>query len=141
MYSRHERRNDDGSIISVSEKHGTILKEGWFIMYKDSVLDFVANAPNLTVTKVWLFILAHQSYDVYVNVTQSYIAKKMNLSRPEVSRAVKWLEENGYLRKINECGQRKFLINPSISSCGRAAVAERKLLWSNNGIRSEDVLH
>ena len=130
MRVHSEVYTDDGKLVKSSDHLGTVMKDRWFVMYKDPVLEFVANAPNLDVTRVWLFLLANQSYDVYVDVSQAYIAENMNISASRVSRAMKWLEENNYLRRIKECGQRKILINPDVASCGRAAVSERKALWS-----------
>lgn len=117
---------ETGEFISSNTQNvGNKLKEGWIVIYKDKLEEFIKECPNFATMKVYMRIAAQQDYKTITFITPTYIAKDLGLSYPSVWAAVKWLEQHAYLRKVKENGSSGFIVNPTVTTCGKKNMEEK----------------
>lgn len=73
------------------------LKKDFFLAMGDGIMFLY----NLDLTKheyrVMLFLLSHMEFDNFCYNTQAYIADKLNLAQPDISKTLKSLESKGLI--------------------------------------------
>ena len=107
-------------ISSNQQKLGSKLKEGWIVVYKRALIKLLDDCPNCATLKVYLRIAAAQTYDTITYITTPYVAKSLGITYQTAWNAVRWLVNNGYLRKTsNPTGATGFIVNPLVSTCGK----------------------
>lgn len=124
--------DDNNNPISQVNKiiDGSVLKDGWVFMYKQAINDLLDDAPTFAVIKIFFRLASMQSYEPIVYTTLSHVAKLASLNYKTAWQAMKWLKENNYVKVVSVSGVRGYLINPSVSGCGRSAMKARIELWS-----------
>lgn len=131
MIKQYKLFDDDGNIVTEVETKGSVLKEGWIVMYKESLAALVREAPSMSVLKVFLELSSMQSFGVYVMTSKSNLAKRLQISRKTAWSALRWLSEHSYIHEDTLEGQTAFIINPSVSTCGSKNLVEKKKVWEN----------
>lgn len=109
-----------GWLISSSKKGRGAFRTGFTMVADIPVNDIVAD-KDLTnsAVRVFLGVLANMGYQNAALINQSELAKKINLDRPSVSRALKILVEKGYV-SVTERGRMKlYSVNPAVAFKGR----------------------
>ena len=70
---------------------------------------------------VLLFLISIMEYENILNVTQKELAEKLGIDAAEVSRSIKRLIENAYLRIVDKSGRQNiYQLNPHIGFKSRA---------------------
>ena len=115
-------------IASVDQNTGEILKgvvvycgvkqnpysTGW-IMNSQEALELLASDRDLTKEslRVLMFLMARLDFENWIQVTQKEIAEKLDLKKPNISKAVSLLEEKGIILRGPKVGRSyAFRLNP-----------------------------
>jgi predicted transcriptional regulator len=91
-----------------------------FYMASQLTAKHLAQAEDLNGTdiKVLLYLLSQIDFDNLAMVTQSHIAREMNVKQSQVSKALKKLEELMYIDKRNVGGNNAYYIEPFVAKKG-----------------------
>ncbi|WP_053104205.1 replication/maintenance protein RepL [Bacillus sp. FJAT-27231] len=114
---------ETGEIISLTMPYKPMksnLGGGWMAMYQDA-LNWMADAnlPNEQY-RVLMKLLARLDFENYLRVTQSEIAKELNMKQPNVAKAIKALLEQDIIRKGPKVGNSNtYRLNPYIGHKGQ----------------------
>ena len=123
----YDRRT--GKLMSTSTKIiGKTFGVGWVMSQKQQMIE-AARTFNGSTCRVWLYLMAKQTYGDYVLVGTDFLARELGTNRTVVGAAIKELEERHYLKRVNIDGNKGFIINPNLTACGRSAVYTRRALW------------
>lgn len=139
---RSKRRNMDGKTMEINlfdelgnqESHRTYqikvkLGSGWVPFYKRALNKLIEDCPKFSILKVYLRLAARQTYQKFVVVTQSQIAKELSMKPTTVSEAIKWLKDNEYLQIHDVDGHRGYLLNANVTLCGTKNVEGKAEIW------------
>lgn len=121
---------DDGSLVAKTVRKGTMLGEGWFVMYKEAVQRLLKECPNFATFKVFIQLASYQTYDVYVYVSIRQVATDLGMTYRTAWGCVKWLEAHKYLRRELQNGTPVFLLNHLVTTCGKKSLPAKSKLWS-----------
>lgn len=115
-------------IASIDQNTGEILKgvvvycgvkqnpysTGW-IMNSQEALELLASDRDLTKEslRVLMFLMARLDFENWIQVTQKEISEKLNIKKPNISKAVSLLEEKGIILRGPKVGRSyAFRLNP-----------------------------
>ena len=131
-------------LSSNSQLAGSRLKEGWIVVYKEALRKLMAECPNYATLRTYLYIATAQDYDTITMITTSYIAKETGMRYQTVWNSVKWLINNGYIKRASIKGSSGFIVNPLVSTCGRKNYDEKLRAFTEGlaemfGVNPEDV--
>lgn len=109
---------DTGKLIHETVSYGTQNGDGWVLVYRETFMNLALNAPPAAL-KVFIALMTKQDFERGINTTKKAIADILNISYDTVMVAFKWLKEHGYVKERKVNGQTKFLLNPSVTTCGK----------------------
>ena len=121
--------DDDGNVQAKHRWKSKPNPEGFILMYRTPIEELAADAPTLSVMKVFLLLSTMQQYEGGITTTQKAIAEKLGISQVHTSKAFKWLRENGYIGEQKVNGIKQFLLNPNVTTCGKKRQA-KEIQWS-----------
>ncbi len=87
---------------------------GW-IMNSQEALELLASDRDLTKEslRVLMFLMARLDFENWIQVTQKEISEKLNIKKPNISKAVSLLEEKGIILRGPKVGRSyAFRLNP-----------------------------
>ena len=122
---------DTGEIIRDSLSYGTQNGDGWMIVYKDAYMQLLRETANPTILRIFGSLMTKQTFDGGVKSTKKAIYDELGIERTSAWKAFKWLKENHYVKEIKTNGQTEFLLNPSVTTCGKNK-NEKIILWNEN---------
>lgn len=137
--------SETGELLSSNQQlAGSRLKEGWIVVYKESLRKLMADCPNYATLRTYLYIATAQDYDTITMITTSYIAKETGMRYQTVWNSVKWLINNGYIKRAEIKGSTGFIVNPLVSTCGRKNYDEKLKAFTEGitelfGVKESDV--
>lgn len=124
--------DDEGLLIKSTSFNDEGLQGGWFVMYKDSILHLLNECKELTKLKVFMFLASRQTFDTLIVTNVTFISKSLKMSYKSAWLAVKWLEDNDYIKRVEIDGVHGFLINPSYTTCGRKSLKQKRMIWERS---------
>lgn len=104
----------EGSIVLIPKKKKIEFHEGWVAMAQPAMQMF-AQIKSLEAQRALWALLARLDYENYILVNQSEIAEELDMKRPNLSRAMKYLVDQQILLagpKVGRCSTYRF--NPSM---------------------------
>ena len=131
----------DGITVIVGKKRNPYTK-GW-VMNSQEALEIVAKDRGLrgeTVFRVLLFICARLDFENWVQVTLKEIGDELGIHKPDVSKAIKLLEEKEIILRGPKFGRSyAFRLNPYYGWKGKVTNLEdyRQKEWDNQIKRSK----
>ena len=103
--------------------------DDWVIVYRSALASLALDAP-LHAWKVFGALSSKQEFERGIKTTKKAIADEFNISYDNVIRGFSWLKEHGYVKERKVNGQTEFLLNPSVTTCGRNK--QKKIdLWNS----------
>ena len=105
------------------------LGGGWVAFYKRSIRNLIAECPNFSTMKVYLYIASKQTYQKCAIVKNAHIMKTLNMSSSTVHESLKWLKNHDYMQKYTIDGNTGWLLNPSVTGCGGNSKKSKERLW------------
>lgn len=105
------------------------LGGGWVAFYKRSIRNLIAECPNFSTMKVYLYIASKQTYQKCAIVKNAHIMKTLNMSSSTVHEALKWLRDHDFMQKYTIDGNTGWLLNPSVTGCGGNSKKSKERLW------------
>jgi DNA-binding MarR family transcriptional regulator len=111
--------NDEtGEVLEVRKKKIKRTEPFFMMNLKDAAE--IAKVDNLhgTEYKVLFFILSRIDYDNRAIMTQSFIAKELDMPQPQVSAAIKKLVESNVISKISAGGANGYMVSDAFASRG-----------------------
>lgn len=120
-----------GEVLKHFETNQTSRLGGdWIVMYQSAITKLVTECPKLSIMKVYLTLAGKQTFGTHVVVTISALAKELELDYKTTWAAVKWLEDNQYIKREVIDGVTAFLLNPNHTTKGKDSLPEKTLRWS-----------
>ena len=121
---------ETGEIVKDTVNYGGQNEEGFMLMYKDGILSLAAEAPSVAL-RTFLALASRQEYEGGIKVSKQTIANEIGMSSDSATRAFKWLKENKYVKEYKDDGITTFLLNPTVTTCGKKQLTEKKKrLWA-----------
>lgn len=105
------------------------LGGGWVAFYKRSIRNLIAECPNFSTMKVYLYIASKQTYQKCAIVKNAHIMKTLNMSSSTVHEALKWLRDHDFMQRYTIDGNTGWLLNPSVTGCGGNSKKSKERLW------------
>lgn len=105
------------------------LGGGWVAFYKRSIRNLIAECPNFSTMKVYLYIASKQTYQKCAIVKNAHIMKMLNMSSSTVHEALKWLRDHDFMQRYTIDGNTGWLLNPSVTGCGGNSKKSKERLW------------
>ena len=112
-----------GDIDAIYKYNNSIFgKGGEFMAIYQAAFDYIGNQKELTgeTLRVFIKLLSKLDFDNYIRISQSELAKEMNITRPNVTKAIKKLQEFDIIREGARAGLSKtYRLNPSVGHKGK----------------------
>lgn len=109
---------ETGEILEVRKKKIKRTEPFFMMNLKDAAEIAKADTLHGTEYKVLFFLLSRIVYDNRAIVTQSFIAKELDMPQPQVSAALKKLVDSGAIRKVSVGGANGYMISETLVSRG-----------------------
>lgn len=122
--------DDEGNFVRSVTQTGSQLKEGWIVFYKEELERLMKLNLDYSVVKVYMYLCSQQTYEKLVMTPISHAARELGMAYRTAWGAIRTLEREGFLARRTVDGVRGFLINPKVSTCGKASLAAKQILWS-----------
>jgi DNA-binding MarR family transcriptional regulator len=110
---------EDRSLIVLNPRRSKLRKD-FFLAMDDGFMILC----DLDLTKheyrTILFILGDMNFENYFYGTQTYIAEKLKIAQPDVSKTLKLLESKGLIFKENVNGRRSIRVSAVVAWKGKA---------------------
>jgi len=122
--------NEDGVIESYTvpyKQFKSELGKGWFAMYQDA-LDWLADTKFKNEEyRILMKLLSKLDFHNYIRITQTEIAKELNMNQSAVARAIKGLIDYDVIRKGPKAGNANtYRLNPYMAHKGRSIENTKK---------------
>jgi hypothetical protein len=120
----------DGVMVWVGKKKPSIYGNRWLQMSQDPLLE-IAKDKELAgrPTRVLIYLLGRLDFENFIQVSQSEIAKELDLHRSDVSSCISLLYDKGILIKGPKVGRSYcFRLNPAYGWKGKSDKA-KELQW------------
>jgi len=117
------------AVVLVAQKAPSAFEKGRFLIVSQNALEEIASA-NLgeEALRVFLMLCGVLDFENYIMVSQSEIAQKLNMKRPNVSRAIRRLADEGIIIKGPKVSRYvTYRLNPNVGWKGRGANHRRAL--------------
>ena len=104
----------------LKSKH--LSKGGGFMAIYQAAFDYIGNQKELTgeTLRVFIKLLSKLDFDNYIRISQSELAKEMNITRPHVTKAIRKLQEFDIIREGARAGLSKtYRLNPTVGHKGK----------------------
>lgn len=124
--------NETGELIARNESvvNNYKLGEDWIVMYQKRLRQLAETVPNLSTIKVYMYLASAQSFDNYIYTTTKQVSLDLDMTYKTTWLAVKWLEDNHYLRRVTPNGVPAFMLNPDVTTKGAKTLQAKKAAWS-----------
>lgn len=111
--------NEETGVVSELKKKKTKRTEPFFMM-KLTDAESIAKEKGLhgTEYRILFFILSRIDYENRAMLSQSFIAKQLEMPQPQVSTAIKKLTECNVIRKVSVDGQNGYIVSDTLVSRG-----------------------
>ena len=122
--------DDQGRLISKTVRKKAKLKGDWIVFYKQPLRKLIERTDiEPSILRIYFWLASKQTFENYVMVTRKKIAKDLNLSRNTVFKALKFLQNEGYLKIVDLDGNTGFLLNPVVTVKGAKQKFEKMTMW------------
>ena len=114
---------EDGNTVVVNNINKKYLKSDYVRAYQEGLLELAIDSDLAgDDLRVFLGLLASVDYENVFNLSLTALAKKLNMARPSVSRAIAKLIKKRYLSKVDSQGQvNHYMVDPRIAFKTRAS--------------------
>lgn len=116
-----------GEVLTDKILYGARSKGGWCMLYQQKGLDLIAQAPNASVLKVFMYLACGQTYEGGMKTTKRSVEQNLGLSHKSVALAFKWLKDNFIVHEWRVDGCAEFMINPNYVCVGK--LDDRMKIW------------
>lgn len=117
----------DGYFVYVAYPKPKITGNRWIMTFQDS-LEIIATDKDMTgqTLKVMLLLMGNLEFENYITIRQVAIAKKLEIDKADVSKAMRLLVEKGIILKIKEGTTTGYKLNPHYGWKGKASNMQKE---------------
>ena len=108
------------------------------ILYKDAYRELIIKNTSPSILRVFGLLMTKQEFENGIKATKKALADELNISYDSVMIAFKWLKENGYVKEHKVNGITEFVLNPTVTTCGKNRKAKIELWNSIPGENGSD---
>lgn len=112
----------DGALVWVPRRQISGFGRDWFQMAQDTLKKVNAERRALGLEGIVVFnaLMARLDFENYIQVSQADIASEVDMKRPNVNRAIKRLEELGFIRQGPKVGRSfTYQLHPELAWKGK----------------------
>ncbi len=122
--------SDTGKRIHETISYGTQNGDGWMIVYREPFMELARETTNPSILRIFMSLMTKQEFDRGIKTTKKAVADELGIERTSTWNAFKWLKEHGYIKERKVNGQTEFLLNPTVTTCGKNR-KEKIKLWNS----------
>lgn len=123
--------DDNGELVKQTEQHGSQLKEGWIVVYKEPLQRLITECKEYSKVRVFIYLSSLQTFDSLVFISIAELSRKLQMTYKTAWSCIKWLEEHEYIKRMERDGITGFLLNPNITTCGKKNAGKKRSMWSS----------
>lgn len=115
---------------TVSRRRGTQFGDDWVVLQNKAINKLLDEGASYSALRLYLKLVSMQDYGKEIRVSKPYLYKSLDMHRKSFADALKWLEDNGFVREIEVQGQLAFVLNPDHTAKGSSSLKARRGIWS-----------
>lgn len=117
----------DGYFVYIAYPKPKIIGNRWIMTFQDS-LEIIATDKDLTgqTLKVMLLLMGNLEFENYIKVRQTDVAKKLEMHKTDVSKAMRVLVGKGIILKVKEGTTTGYKLNPHYGWKGKVSNMEKE---------------
>ncbi|MDD5503100.1 MAG: winged helix-turn-helix domain-containing protein [Candidatus Thermoplasmatota archaeon] len=115
----------DGYFVYIAYPKPKITGNRWIMTFQDS-LEIIATDKDMTgqTLKVMLLLMGNLEFENYITIRQVAIAKKLEMDKSVVSKAMRLLVDKGIILKVKEGTTTGYKLNPHYGWKGKVSNME-----------------
>lgn len=115
---------------TVTRRRGTQFGDDWVVLQNKAIQKLLSENASYSALRLYLKFVSLQDYGKEIRVSKPYLYKSLNMHRKSFADALKWLEEEGFVKEIEVQGQLAFVLNPEHTAKGSSSLKARRGIWS-----------
>lgn len=118
----------DGYFVYIAYPKPKIIGNRWIMTFQDS-LEIIATDKDMTgqTLKVMLLLMGSLEFENYITIKQVAIAKKLEMDKSVVSKAMRLLVDKGIILKIKDGTATGYKLNPHYGWKGKVSNREKEV--------------
>jgi predicted transcriptional regulator len=117
----------DGYFVYIAYPRPKITGNRWIMTFQES-LELIATDKDMTgqTLKVMLLLMGNLEFENYITIKQVAIAKKLEMDKADVSKAMKVLVDKGIILKVKEGTTVAYKLNPHYGWKGKVSNLQKE---------------
>ena len=115
----------EGYFVYIAYPKPKITGNRWMMTFQDS-LEIIATDKDMTgqTLKVMLLVMGNLEFENYITIKQVEIAKKLEMDKSDVSKAMRLLVDKGIILKVKQGTTTGYKLNPHYDWKGKVSNME-----------------